>query len=85
MDLTLTRLSYPLFAFEEMLKILHGEVITMGEADEEEIDFWSGGHLLKHGDEFVAIDSAAIRRRFHRVEFLCHNTRNNKTDGNNSS
>ena len=62
---------YRLFALEEVAKVLRREIVPIGEADEEEVDFRTGGHLLEHGDELVAIDPTSIGRRFHRIEFLC--------------
>lgn len=53
-----------------MKEIVSCEIIPIGEADEKEVDFRPGGHLLEHGDKLVAIDPAPIGRRFHWIKLL---------------
>ena len=59
-----------LFTFEKVLKVFGGEVVAIGETDEQEIYFWTGGHFLEHGHELVTVDPATFPSRFHRIEFL---------------
>jgi len=59
-----------LLTFEKVLEVFCGEVVAISETDKQEIDFRTGGHLLKHGHKFVAVDSSAFSGTFHRIEFL---------------